>query len=475
MSSPSTPTSQTLIVEDKDSLRAMLRHALEGQGYSVVEAADEPGAVTALRAHRPAVVLTDLRLPQGDGFGVLRAAKELDPDVSVIVMTAYGRVEDAVTAMKEGATDFLAKPVDPDHLLLLVARATERHQILTENMLLKEELAIRRGLPEIIAQDGPLKQVIATLRRAADSDATVLLGGESGTGKELFARALHAFSGRSAGPFVAINCAAIPETLLESELFGHEKGAFTGAVARKPGKFEVAHRGTLFLDEIGDLPLPLQAKILRAIEERRFDRVGGTTPLQVDVRLVAATNKDLRAAVAAKQFREDLYFRLSVFPITIPPLRERRADIPILARYFVDKFCKDLKKPALDLSAQAWEALQQYTWPGNVRELQNCIERAVILCETTQVQPRHLNLFSDATGGGHDSPNPWDLLNLSGTLEEASVRIHGEFERHKLALSLREVNGDKELAASNLRISHRDLLAKLKQYGLGVTRGGARV
>ena len=466
MSPPTTPTLQTLIVEDKDSLRAMLRHALEGQGYAVVEAIDEAEAVAALQAHRPAVVLTDLRLPQGDGFGVLRAAKELDPDISVIVMTAYGSVEDAVTAMKEGATDFLAKPVDPDHLLLLVARAIERHQVLTENMLLKEELAARRGLPEIVGQHASLKQVIGMLRRAADSDATVLLGGESGTGKELFARALHAFSGRADGPFVAINCAAIPETLLESELFGHEKGAFTGAVARKPGKFEVAHRGTLFLDEIGDLPLPLQAKILRAIEERRFDRVGGTTPLQVDVRIVAATNKDLRVAVTAKQFREDLYFRLSVFPITIPPLRERQADIPILVRYFIDRFCKDLKKPALDLSPQSWEALQQYPWPGNVRELQNCIERAVILCETAEVQPRHLNLFSESDGGGRVSPNPWDLLNLSGTLEEASVRIHGEFERHKLALALREVNGDRELAAARLRISQPDFIAKLKQHRL---------
>ena len=433
-------TLQTLIVEDKDSLRAMLHHALEGQGYAVVEAIDESEAIAALRACRPALVLTDLRLPQGDGFGVLRAAKELDPDISVIVMTAYGSIEDAVTAMKEGATDFLAKPVDPDHLLLLVARAIERHQILTENMLLKEELAARRGLPEIVGQDAPLKQVVATLRRAAASDATVLLGGESGTGKELFARALHAFSGRADGPFVAINCAAIPETLLESELFGHEKGAFTGAVARKPGKFEVAHRGTLFLDEIGDLPLALQAKILWAIEERRFDRVGGTTPLQVDVRLVAATNKNLRAAVAAKQFREDLYFRLSVFPITIPPLRDRPADIPILARYFIDRYCKELKKPALDLSPQAEEALRQYAWPGNVRELQNCIERAVILCETAEVQPRHLNLFSESDGGGDSRQSPWDLVDLSGTLEEASVRIHGEFERHKLSLALRDVN-----------------------------------
>lgn len=460
------PSAQALIVEDKDSLRAMLRHALEGRGYSVVEATDETEAKAALWAHRPAVVLTDLRLPSGDGFGVLRSAKELDPEVSVIVMTAFGSIEDAVAAMKEGATDFLAKPVDPDHLLLLVARALERHKMLTENIVLKEELAERRGLPEIVGQDASLKQVVATLRRAAESDATVLLGGESGTGKELFARALHIFSSRADGPFVAINCAAIPETLLESELFGHEKGAFTGAVARKPGKFEVAHRGTLFLDEIGDLPFALQAKILRAIEERSFDRVGGTTPLHVDVRLVAATNKDLRAAVAARQFREDLYFRLSVFPITIPPLRERSEDVPLLARYFVDRFCKDLKKPALRLSLKPEAALAEYAWPGNVRELQNCIERAIILCETREIQPRHLHLSSDSDGASPGTQDPWELLNLAGTLEEASVRIHGEFERHKITQVMREVRGDRELAASLLKISPRDFATKLRQHRL---------
>ena len=318
-----------------------------------------------------------------------------------------------------------------------MARALDRHRLLTENTALKEELAERRGLPEIVGQDTTLKQVVTTLRRAAASDATVLLGGESGTGKELFAHALHAFSGRADGPFVAINCAAIPETLLESELFGHEKGAFTGAVARKPGKFEVAHRGTLFLDEIGDLPLPLQAKILRAIEERRFERVGGNTPLQVDVRLVAATNKDLRAAVAARQFREDLFFRLSVFPITIPPLRERASDVPVLATYFTDRFCKDLKKPALRLSPQAEELLGSYSWPGNVRELQNCIERAVILCDTAEIQPRHLNLALELSDPSASATDPWELINLFGTLAEASVRIHGEFEKHKLAQALR--------------------------------------
>ena len=293
----------------------MLRHALEGQGHTVVEARDEPEAHEQLRQARPAVVLTDLKLPSGDGFGVLRAAKELDPEVPVVVMTAYGSIQDAVTAMREGATDFLAKPVEPDHLLLLVERAIAQRRMQTEYFLLKEEMAERRGAPRIIGDDPTLRQVSQQLHRAAATDATVLLEGESGTGKELFARGLHALSPRASGPFVAINCVAIPENLLETELFGHEKGAFTGAVARKPGRFELAHRGTLFLDEIGDLPLALQAKILRALEEKEFGRVGGTTLLRVDVRVVAATNRNLKARVADRQFREDLYFRLSVFPI----------------------------------------------------------------------------------------------------------------------------------------------------------------
>src|SRR5438094_2417454 len=342
-----------LLVEDKDSVRAMLRHALEAQGHTVVEARGEQDAVGALRSPRPGVVLSALRLPVGDGFGVLRAAKELDPELPVVVMTACGSIQDAVAAMKEGALDFLAKPVDPDHLLLMVERALSQRRLTTENLILKEELARRRGAPQIVGDDAKLKQVSVALHRAAATDTTVLLEGESGTGKELFARTLHALSPRADGPCVAINCAAIPETLLETELFGHAKGAFTGASQRKAGKFELAHRGTLFLDEIGDLPLPLQAKILRALEEKRFERVGGTVPLQVDVRVVAATNRNLKAAVAARQYREDLYFRLSVFPITIPPLRERLDDITTLARYFIDRFCHDLNKKALILSPAA--------------------------------------------------------------------------------------------------------------------------
>jgi DNA-binding NtrC family response regulator len=461
-----------LLVEDKDSLRTMLRRALEAQDHTVIEARDQSEAVSALRSARPGVVLSDLRLPEGDGFGVLRAAKELDPELPVIVMTAYGSIQDAVAAMKEGALDFLAKPVDPDHLLLMVERALAQRRLATENLLLKEELAARRGAPQIIGDDPKLKAVSLSLHRAAGTDTTVLLEGESGTGKELFARALHALSPRADGPFVAINCAAIPETLLETELFGHEKGAFTGAATRKPGKFELAHRGTLFLDEIGDLPLSLQAKILRALEEKRFERVGGTVPIQVDVRVVAATNRNLKAAVAARQYREDLYFRLSVFPITIPPLRERRGDIPLLANYFIDRFCRDLNKKTLTLAPSAIDELLAYPWPGNVRELQNCIERAVILTEGDTIHARHLNLsFRELPAPVPPAPREeeagiWSQFDLSGTLAEATRRVVAEVERRKIEQTLKETSGDRNRAAEILQIGYKTLTSKLREYGL---------
>ncbi len=445
----------------------MLRHALEAHGHTVLEARDEPEAVRELRQTRPVVVLTDLKLPVGDGFGILRAAKELDPNLPVVVMTAYGSIQDAVLAMREGAMDFLAKPVEPDHLLLMVERAIAQRRMLTEYIVLKEELAERRGAPRIIGDDAKLRQVSQQLHRAAATDATVLLEGESGTGKELFARALHALSPRSDGPFVAINCAAIPETLLETELFGHEKGAFTGAVQRKPGRFELAHRGTLFLDEIGDLPLALQAKILRALEQKQFERVGGTQTLLVDVRVVAATNRNLKQRVAERQFREDLYFRLSVFPIQIPPLRERGDDVLTLARHFVERFCKDLNKNALLLAPGAIEDLKAYSWPGNVRELQNCIERAVILTEGDVIQSRHLNLsFRNASVPVPVTADPWDQLDLSGTLGDAVRRVSAEVERRKIELALKEAGGNKVQAAHALQIGFKVLLQKLKTYGI---------
>jgi DNA-binding NtrC family response regulator len=444
----------------------MLRHALEAHGHAVLEARDEPEAIRELRQTRPVVVLTDLKLPVGDGFGVLRAAKELDPDLPVVVMTAYGSIQDAVAAMREGAMDFLAKPVEPDHLLLMVERAIAQRRMLTEYIVLKEELAERRGAPRIIGEDGKLRQVSQQLHRAAATDATVLLEGESGTGKELFARALHALSPRADGPFVAINCAAIPESLLESELFGYEKGAFTGAAQRKPGRFELAHRGTLFLDEIGDLPLALQAKILRALEEKQFERVGGTQSLHVDSRVVAATNRNLKQRVSERQFREDLYFRLSVFPIQIPPLRERGDDVLILARHFVDKFCKDLNKNLLMLSPTALDDLKAYPWPGNVRELQNCIERAVILADEDSIHQRHLNLSFRSAPIGQVQTDPWNQIDLSGTMTDAIRRVSGEVERRKIQTALEEYGGNKAQAAHALQLGFKALMQKIKAYGI---------
>jgi DNA-binding NtrC family response regulator len=417
------------------------------------------------------VVLTDLKLPTGDGFGVLRAAKELDPELQVVVMTAYGSIQDAVTAMRDGAMDFLAKPVDPDHLLLMVERAIAQRRMLSDYMLLKEEAAARRGAPRIIGENTALRQVLQHLHRAAATDATVLLEGESGTGKELFARALHVLSPRADGPFVAINCAAIPDNLLETELFGHEKGAFTGAAQRKPGRFEVAHRGTLFLDEIGELPLNLQAKILRALEEKRFERVGGTQSLHVDVRVVAATNRQLKQRVAERMFREDLYFRLSVFPIQIPPLRDRADDVVILARHFVDKFCKEMNKKTLMLTTAALEELSTYPWPGNVRELQNCIERAVILCESDSIHPRHLNLSFRGAPVPAAATSPWDQIDLSGTLSEALRRTTAEVERRKIELAMRDAAGNKQRAADLLLVSFKALTQKLKEHGIGDGNG----
>src|SRR5205809_796918 len=362
-----------LVVEDKESLRTVLRKTLESRGYDVEEAGDAYEARRRIQSSRFLVVLTDLRLPAGSGFDVLQAAQEADPATSVIVMTAFGTVEEAVRAMKEGAEDFLTKPVDTDHLLLLLDRAIDRRRLVTEYVLLKEEYQRRFGLPRVLGEDPAWKETLLAIQRAAATDATVLILGESGTGKELMSRALHQLSPRAKGPFVAINCAAIPEALLENELFGHERGAFTGANARKVGKAELAHHGTLFLDEIGDLPLPLQAKILRLVQERQFERVGGVQTITVDVRVVAATNQDLRQAVATKAFREDLFFRLSVFPVEIPPLRRRRSDIVALAEAFLARYGREMGRKGLKLSEASRRALLDPSWPGNIRELQNCL------------------------------------------------------------------------------------------------------
>ncbi len=457
------PAASILLVEDKDSLRAMLRLALEAQGHGVIEARDEPEAIAALRESQPAIVLSDLRLPNGDGLGVLRAAREADPEMPVIVMTAHGSFQDAVAAMKHGALDFLAKPVDPDHLLLLVERALAQRRLLTEYQLLKEEAAARRGGPQIIGDSPALRQAMTAIDRAAASDTTVLLEGESGTGKELCARALHDRSPRAQGPFVAINCAAIPDTLLEAELFGYERGAFTGANQRKLGRFELAQRGTLFLDEIGEMPMTVQAKMLRAIETHKIERLGGGASIQLDVRIVAATNRRLREAVAARQFREDLYFRLSVFPVAVPALRERREDIPKLAHHFVERVSRDVGKK-IKLSPEAVAALMAHDWPGNIRELQNALERAVILADGDTLLPRHLSLSPVPRSGS--SGDPWERIDLSGSLAEATARAVAEVERRKIQQALDEAGGDRGRAADRLQINFKALDAKMRELKL---------
>jgi DNA-binding NtrC family response regulator len=376
-------------------------------------------------------------------------------------MTAFGTVEEAVRAMKEGAADFLTKPVDTEHLLLLLERAIDRRRVMTEYVLLKEDFQRRFALPRVLGEDPAFKEAMMSLQRAASSDATVLLLGESGTGKELLCRALHQLSDRAKAPFVAINCAAIPDALLENELFGHEKGAFTGASSRKVGKAEVAHHGTLFLDEIGDLPLPLQGKILRLVQEKQFERVGGVQTLTVDVRVVAATNRDLQQAVARREFREDLYFRLSVLPIEIPPLRRRRGDIMPLAEAFLDRYAREMGRRSLRLSDEARQALREHAWPGNVRELQNCLERAVILCDASEIGPEHLRL-----GPSESGPSISDVIDLRRPLDAVTQEAAALAEGEAIRLALRECRQDRAAAAARLGISPAALSRRVNAMGL---------
>ena len=428
------------------------------------EAADAPEAIGKVRGSCYVMILSDLRLPRGTGHDVLKAALESDPQVPVVVMTAYGTVEDAVRAMKEGAFDFLSKPVDTAHLLVLVERALSQRRLKTENILLKEEFAQRFGMPRIIGDSPALKSLVDQLRRVAPASATVLLSGESGTGKELFARALHELSPRKDGPFVAINCAAIPEALLEDALFGHEKGAYTGAGASRMGKIEMADQGTLFLDEIGETHHSVQAKLLRVLEERKFERVGGTATISVDVRIVAATNKDLSAAVAERSFREDLFFRLSVVPLTVPPLRERPGDIPSLVAHFIARYSRELKRRAQPvLAADAAERLCRYPWPGNVRELQNCIERAIILCEGATIEAGHLSLPEPRPAAYQVAMASADL---SCSLAEVSQAAARAAERGHIERALQLSGGDRARAAEILQVSARTLQNKLRELGV---------
>ena len=452
-----------LIVEDKESLGLMLKETVEAEGLEADLASNGNEATRWIAEGRAYfAVLTDLRMPGADGIAVLRQVRESDPDCPVIVMTAFGTIEMAVEAMKLGAFDFIQKPIDVDYLMLLLRRCREHRELRTENLLLREEFQKRYGLPAIVGESRSIVEVSQSIQRVAPTDSTVILEGESGTGKELFARAIHRLSPRRDRAFVAINCAAIPETLIENELFGHEKGAFTGASGRQIGKFELADMGTIFLDEIGELSVAVQSKILRVLQERCFQRVGGTQTIDVDVRIISATNRNLAEDVKRGRFRDDLFFRIHVFPVVIPPLRARKDDIDALADFFVQKFARELKKPGLSIGEAARATLRSYDWPGNIRELENCIERAAILCDANTIESRDLRL-----GSGHDSDASLrSVLDLSGTLSEATERAVKGIERVKIEELVREGRPRAEIA-DLLGISTRTLAGKIKEYDLG--------
>ncbi len=465
--------SRILIVEDKESLREVLSKTLRSEGYAVDDSSNGEDAISLLERRGYDLILTDLKLPAADGHEVLKAAMESDSSTPVIVMTAYGTIEDAVQAMKEGAFDYIAKPVDTDHLLLLIERGIRQKNLLKENIILKEEFSEKLGLPRIVGEDPKIKEVESQIKKIAPTDVTVLLLGESGTGKELFARAVHFLSARKEMPFVPINCAAIPETLIENELFGHEKGAYTGAYSSKMGKFEMAHRGTIFLDEIGDLSHSVQVKLLRVIETKVFERVGGTRSIEVDARIVTATNKNLKKAIDEGRFRDDLYYRICTVPVHIPPLRERRSDIPLLARHFIEKVSRGLRRKNLRISDEALHVLEAYHWPGNIRELENCIERAAIISEGDTIQPKHLNLQlipSNEEKEGQSREARQDMRSyfeaFSNISESKSIREAREAgadlaEKMRIEEALRVANGDTHQASKILGIPEKELAQKI--------------
>ncbi|MEK7308334.1 MAG: sigma-54 dependent transcriptional regulator [Nitrospirota bacterium] len=443
-----------LIVEDKNSLAQMLRDTLVPEGYEVIIASDGAEGIKRIKNTKIDIVLTDLKLPKKDGLEVLKASKEETPLTPVIVMTAFGSIETAVTAIKLGAYDFITKPLDTDHLLMLIKRALENQKLITENMLLKDELSHQFGTPSIIGKSPLMQEVAHNIQKVAPAKTTALLLGESGTGKELFARAIHFLSPRKEHPFVPINCAAIPRELLESELFGYEKGAFTGAEDKKLGKFELADKGTVFLDEIGEMDMSLQSKVLRTLQEGEIERVGGTKPIKVDVRIIAASNKNLEAAVANKSFREDLFYRLSVFPIAIPPLRERKEDIPALIEHFISKYSAEMKIKQKNISSDAIDMLKNYLWKGNVRELENLIERALILCDGDIITQKEIRL----------NPQHFSDIPLDGTLEEVTKAALRIAESQRIKKALEETHGNKSRAAELLKVSYKTLLTKIKEY-----------
>ena len=443
-----------LIVEDKKSMADMLAKTFQAEGFAVRAAYSVKDGISLLSSGLSAVV-TDLKLPDGSGMDMLKAVKESFPFIPVVMMTAYGSIETAVKAVKEGAYDFITKPFDPDHLLLIIKRAIAERNIAKENLIMKKEFQRFLSAPEMVGISREWNEVMEKVKKVASLKTTVLILGESGTGKELVARAIHHMSPRSKEPFVAVNCAAIPKDLIENEIFGHEKGAFTGAAELKPGRFELADRGTIFLDEIGDMEMPLQTRLLRVLQENEFERVGGTKTIKVDARVIAASNKDLEKEVSEGRFREDLFYRLNVFPIFIPPLRERREDIIPLTRHFVSLFAKEMNKPEITVSSEAENMLLTREWKGNVRELKNVIERAVILCEGQALMPEHFSFGENSFHEKIASDAPLHVIAESAAKSAEKARI---------AETLKKTYGNKSRAAEILKVSYKTLLNKIKEY-----------
>jgi len=458
MASPSANRGRILVVDDEESLRDLLGIMLRKDGYDVVAAADRAGAAGLLARDSFDMVITDVKLPDGDGIEILRHVKAGSPETAVIVITAYGSTETAVAALKLGAHDYLVKPFDVDELKIVVRNALERQQLARENLRLKAEFRHQYGLDRIIGVSPAMAAVFEMIRSIAGTASTVLITGESGTGKELAAKAIHALSPRRDASFVSVNCGAMPETLLESELFGHVKGAFTDAHQNKKGLFEVAHRGTLFLDEIGETPMPMQVKLLRALQERRVRRVGGTEEIETDVRVVVATNGPLEELVRTKRFREDLFYRINVIPIRMPPLRERREDIPLLAEHFLTRYSAQMGKSVASISTEAMQALLKYSWPGNVRELENVIERAVALETTPAVLADRLpgTLTAAPSGSGPEIGPGFDL-------DRYLFQLEGELLRKALG----HAEGDRARAAGLLGINSRALRYLIRKHAIG--------
>jgi DNA-binding NtrC family response regulator len=453
-----------LVVDDEPAQRELLAGFLTKQGWSVALAASGAEALAILRHTAVDLVLADYKMPDMNGIELLKAGKQLNPEVTIVLITAYGSIASAVEAMKAGAYDYLTKPIELEELVHLVNRIAERQRLLAEVEELRSQLRERFRFEGIIGDSGKMQEVLSLVARVAPTPSTVLICGESGTGKELVAKAIHYNSPRRDRSFVKVNIAALPETLLESELFGHEKGAFTGATERRIGRFEAAHGGTLFLDEVGDLPLPLQVKLLRVLQEREIERLGSHAPIPVDIRLMAATNQHLARAVQERRFREDLYYRLNVFPIVLPPLRQRREDIPLLVEFLLKKFADRLGKAVSTVSREAMDALLKYDYPGNVRELENILERAVILARHEAIYRQDLPF--------HVQPPASEEGKAAETRQTSLPDVLDAIERQMILRSLERHGGVQTRAAAELGISERVLRYKLQKHGLRVWLGG---